>query len=86
MQELSASSAIANPGAERAQTGSVKRGPLKEVSMSRAASARQRNRKHSNQSPVLTWLNFLGLGIAIACVLATIGFVLMQAHDQLLRQ
>jgi hypothetical protein len=54
--------------------------------MSRTVAGKGRNRKNAHQSPILTWLNFVGLGIAIACLLATLSFVLMQAHDALLRQ
>jgi hypothetical protein len=53
--------------------------------MPRVVSGNGRNRKQTNQFFFLRVFHFLGFGMAIACLLATLVFVLLQAYDQILR-
>jgi hypothetical protein len=53
--------------------------------MPRVVPGNGRNRKQSDQFFFLRVFHFLGLGMAIVCLLATLAFVLLQAYDQILR-
>ena len=54
--------------------------------MSRVLSGNKRNRKRPHRLPGFRVLNIVGLGIATACLLATVGFVLLEARDYVVRR
>ena len=54
--------------------------------MSKAPPETRWKRRQAHQLLPFRILNFFGIGIAIVCVLATLGFVLMEAHDFLVRK
>jgi len=54
--------------------------------MSRVLFGNRRNRKRAYRLPAFRLLNIVGLGMAIACVLATISLVLLEAYDDVIRR
>jgi hypothetical protein len=54
--------------------------------MSGYRSGKERKRSRPRNWVLFRLLFFVGLGMAIACVLATVGFVVLEAHDQVLRK
>ncbi len=54
--------------------------------MSGCRSGKERKRSRPWNRALFRLLFIVGLGMAIACVLATVGFVVLQAHDQVLRK
>lgn len=54
--------------------------------MARGVIRRGWPRKRSSDLPFLRFLDMAGLGLAIACVLLTLGFVALEVGDSLMRK